>query len=245
MNASDADLSRLVERSLSGTIGFAHRGAALTSRGHNTLPAFERALALGADGLETDVSLTADGVPVLVHPRLLPARGPAMSTLMRRDLPEHIPSLADLYDRCGTDFALSLDMRAPQAAAAVISEAAEHDALARLHLTYWKLSTLEAWRVRWPEVQLMFATMPLRPRQTVRLMARLSDIDVGLNMHHWFCSRSLIELALEKQLRIFAWGVRKSVRVESLVARGVDGVYCDDVEGMVRVLNGRRNPTCG
>ena len=47
-------------------IGFAHRGA----RAHapdNTSESFELALRLGASGLESDVWLTADGVPVLDH----------------------------------------------------------------------------------------------------------------------------------------------------------------------------------
>lgn len=47
-----------------------HRGA----RGlwpENTLPAFERALALGVDAVELDVGLTRDGVPVVHHDRRL------------------------------------------------------------------------------------------------------------------------------------------------------------------------------
>ena len=47
-----------------------HRGA----RGllpENTLPAFERAIALGVDGLEFDVGVTRDGVPVVHHDRAL------------------------------------------------------------------------------------------------------------------------------------------------------------------------------
>ena len=55
-----------------------HRGA----RGHapeNTLPGFERALALGVDTLELDVGVTRDGVVVIHHDRRLNpdvARGP-------------------------------------------------------------------------------------------------------------------------------------------------------------------------
>jgi len=44
----------------------AHRGAP-TYAPENTLPAFEKALALGADGVECDIHLTADGVVVLSH----------------------------------------------------------------------------------------------------------------------------------------------------------------------------------
>jgi glycerophosphoryl diester phosphodiesterase len=70
-----------------------HRGA----RGllpENTLPAFERALALGVDTLELDIGVTQDGVVVIYHDRtlnaditrdetgsFLTARGPAISSL--------------------------------------------------------------------------------------------------------------------------------------------------------------------
>ena len=47
-----------------------HRGArGLLSE--NTLPAFERAIALGVDALELDIGMTRDGVPVVHHDRAL------------------------------------------------------------------------------------------------------------------------------------------------------------------------------
>jgi glycerophosphoryl diester phosphodiesterase len=45
---------------------YAHRGAA-AERPENTLPAFRRALELGADALETDAHLTRDGQVVVAH----------------------------------------------------------------------------------------------------------------------------------------------------------------------------------
>src|ERR1700716_2082263 len=45
---------------------YAHRGASRELR-ENTMPAFRRALELGADALETDVHATADGVLVASH----------------------------------------------------------------------------------------------------------------------------------------------------------------------------------
>ncbi len=47
-------------------IVYAHRGAA-AERPENTLASFRRALELGADALETDVHLTADGAVVAIH----------------------------------------------------------------------------------------------------------------------------------------------------------------------------------
>lgn len=43
-----------------------HRGAS-AEEAENTLPAFERAIAAGADAVEFDVRVTADGVPVVMH----------------------------------------------------------------------------------------------------------------------------------------------------------------------------------
>jgi glycerophosphoryl diester phosphodiesterase len=47
-------------------ITFAHRGARLEEP-ENTIPAFRRALELGATGIETDVWLSADGEVVCAH----------------------------------------------------------------------------------------------------------------------------------------------------------------------------------
>ena len=45
---------------------YAHRGAS-AERPENTLPAFERAVEVGADSIETDVHMTRDGVPIIAH----------------------------------------------------------------------------------------------------------------------------------------------------------------------------------
>ena len=44
----------------------AHRGSSAEAP-ENTLPAFEAAVARGADAIELDVRLTADGAPVVIH----------------------------------------------------------------------------------------------------------------------------------------------------------------------------------
>jgi glycerophosphoryl diester phosphodiesterase len=51
---------------LPGPISIAHRGCAGEAP-ENTLLAFERALSQGADVLESDIHLSRDGIPVLIH----------------------------------------------------------------------------------------------------------------------------------------------------------------------------------
>jgi glycerophosphoryl diester phosphodiesterase len=49
---------------------FAHRGGALLAP-ENTMPAIDNGIALGSDGLEIDVQLSADGIPVVIHDHTL------------------------------------------------------------------------------------------------------------------------------------------------------------------------------
>ena len=99
----------------------AHRGGA-GLRPENTIAAFDHAAALGVDGLECDVHLSRDGVPVVFHDdtldRTTDGRGPVAAqdtgALARLDAGYHfasdgafpfrgrdvrIPTLADLLDR--------------------------------------------------------------------------------------------------------------------------------------------------
>ena len=82
-------------------IAFAHRGA----RAHapeNTLEAFALALRLGATGLESDVWLTADGVPVLDHDGVVRSvAGDAIARPPCRPGPaaRAHPPLTDLFER--------------------------------------------------------------------------------------------------------------------------------------------------
>ena len=49
---------------------FAHRGASAYAP-ENTLPAFEKAVDIGADGVELDIHLSRDGRLVVIHDEML------------------------------------------------------------------------------------------------------------------------------------------------------------------------------
>jgi glycerophosphoryl diester phosphodiesterase len=79
----------------------AHRGASADER-ENTLPAFERAIELGADFVELDVQVSADGALVVFHDleldRLTPLRGPLRRRALA-ELREHgIPTLEEVVE---------------------------------------------------------------------------------------------------------------------------------------------------
>jgi glycerophosphoryl diester phosphodiesterase len=72
-------LPEFSQPALSRPLAFAHRGGAAL-RPENTVAAFDHGLSFGADGLELDVHLSRDGVPVVHHDatleRTTSARGP-------------------------------------------------------------------------------------------------------------------------------------------------------------------------
>lgn len=76
----------------------AHRGASRAER-ENTIEAFRRAGAMGADAVELDVRRTADGVLVVHHnPHLDDGR--LVAALRHDELPDHVPTLGAALDAC-------------------------------------------------------------------------------------------------------------------------------------------------
>ena len=78
----------------------AHRGYHLSAP-ENTMAAFEAAVQLGVDGIETDVRLSRDGLPVIIHDRVT-ARKRAVADLTRAeiasDLGHPVAVLAEILD---------------------------------------------------------------------------------------------------------------------------------------------------
>ena len=217
-------------------IAFAHRGGATSRAEQNTLASFARAVTLGS-GIESDVWLTADGVPVLVHRSLL-SRSRPVRTLRRRELSSHVPSVDELYAHCGAGFDLSLDMADPRAVEAVVDSASTRGALDRLWLTYWRLPVVAEWRRRWPEVRLVFPTLLIgSARRTTILLDRLAAIEVdAVNVFHHRLGAHVVAAAHERGLLAFAWGVRRRRGIERALRRGADGVFADDVAALVAAV---------
>jgi glycerophosphoryl diester phosphodiesterase len=223
-------------------IGFAHRGARADAP-ENTLEAFRLAVRLGATGLESDVWRTADGEAVLDHDGLVRRglRRIPIAELRRDQLPEHIPTLAELYDDVGTELELSLDVKDPDAFEPTVAVArqAGGDALARLWLCHHDWRRVASWRPLAEGARLVDSTYLKRiPEGAEQRAAALADAGIdALNLHHSEWSGGLAALLHRFGVHCFGWDAQHERILDELLDAGLDGVYSDHVDRMVRAID--------
>jgi glycerophosphoryl diester phosphodiesterase len=223
-------------------IGFGHRGA----KGYapeNTMESFRLALKLGATGLESDVWVTADGVPVLDHDGVVRERlrKRPIAEIARADLPEHIPDLAELCALyCDTPFHLSLDVKDPAAADPTVATVRQHAPalLPSLWLCHPAFDQVASWRYH-VEPKLVWSTnydaIKTGPERHVAAM-RAASIDV-FNMHHTGWTGGLVALFHRFERLSLAWDLQHEHQLEKLLCMGVDGVFSDFPDRMMHAIS--------
>jgi glycerophosphoryl diester phosphodiesterase len=154
---------------------FAHRGGAKLAP-ENTMPAIDNGLALRSDGLEIDVQLSADGVPVLIHDQTLdrttnrsgPVRNLSAAELAKVDAGFHleidgqhpfrgqgigIPRLDDVLER-HPDARVIIEMKGgqPELARAVGESIRKAKAIDRICVGSFHQSSIDTIRAEHPDV---------------------------------------------------------------------------------------------
>jgi glycerophosphoryl diester phosphodiesterase len=221
-------------------ISFAHRGG----RAHepeNSLAAFQSALRRGADGLESDVRVTTDGELVLVHDARVRSglrRLQVATTPMARLEHAGVVRLQELYERCGTDFELSLDVKDPAAAEPTIELARDHDVVDRLWLCSPDDRFLAELRSTHPDVRLVHSVRVSRIR--VPLERHAADLTAAgidaINLHQSEWTGGLVALFHRFGRLAFGWDAQESRQLDTLLRMKIDAVYSDHVDRMVQAI---------
>jgi glycerophosphoryl diester phosphodiesterase len=222
-------------------IGFAHRGASAEAP-ENTLESFTLARRMGAEGLESDAWITADGAVVLDHDGLVGRRPRrrAIATVRRAELPGHVPTLDELYAECGTAYELSLDVKDPAAAPRVVevARAAGDGAVGRLWLCHHEWEQVAEWRALSDDVRLVDSTRLSRMREgPERRAATLSRVGIdAVNLHNTQWTGGLTTLFHRFGVQAFGWDAQLPRVLDELLDMGIDAVYSDHVDRMTAAL---------
>jgi len=242
-----------------------HRGASAVAP-ENTMAAFREAIAVGADGIEFDVRLTRDGVPVVIHDSTLRRTGGLSqriadltwsevakvdvgSWFSRSFANETVPSLAELFTLFeAKNSTLYLEMKCDSAAeyaplAAACCELIDQRGLKeRVVVECFQLPALKIVSELSSDIKTVALFEPSISNPSV-----LSDqsiinkaVDVGaaaLALHHRLARRSLIEKAKDLGLHIAVWTVDDPAWLERARTLGIDALITNDPAKLISVHN--------
>ena len=226
---------------MNGLFLYAHRGASATTP-ENTLAAFRDALAAGADGVELDVQLSADGVPMVIHDDTLerttsgsgPVAGHPAARLRALDAGawfspdfagEPLPTLAETLQLLAGRLRINLEVKDRQAGTAVLDLLRDFPA-AEVVVSSFDHALLATLRSHAPE-------LPLAVLQAGgdwhRALARAQALNAcAFHTQAELVSRPLLAACHRVPLPVFAWTVDDPRQARDLARIGVAGVFTND-----------------
>jgi glycerophosphoryl diester phosphodiesterase len=222
----------------------AHRGARSGSS-ENTLDAFWEARRVGADGVELDVRLSADGALVVRHDAEIPGLGP-VSTLTVADLPAGVPLLEAAVLACG-DLFINIELKdlpgepgfdsTYPLAVLVAVFVVERNLVDRVVVSSFDLRAADAVRAVEPAMSTAWLT-PGGFDQRRALDSVVARGHGALHPHHASVTPDLVESAHRAGVAINTWTVDEPHRMRELAAAGVDAIITNRAELAKAVLRG-------
>ncbi|WP_042403142.1 glycerophosphodiester phosphodiesterase [Geomicrobium sp. JCM 19037] len=212
-------------------IVIAHRGASEGTIKENTLLAFERAIVVGADYIETDIQMTADGHLVCFHDRVFKGkkiRHLTYSALRKLAKEEgfDVPTLEDTVVLCKGRIRLNLELKETKMEHEVVNVLATHGVMESTLVSSFQLSVLKKVRLASARVTtgLIVGSKRhwLRDRRRIK---KLQTVDVDVVCSHYRYVKKLHHL----NVPLYIWTVNQKKTIRQMLDLNVDGLITDDV----------------
>lgn len=248
---------------LNRPLNIAHRGASKVSP-ENTLPAFRKALDLGADGIELDVRLSADGVPVVIHDATVDATSNGSGRVDRKTvaelkqlnaearlgatraglgaLPEtRIPALAEVLDGLGQELLINIELKGVRPfdgrlEHAVVEQVNRFGLRSRVLLSSFNPLALR--RIQRIDPNIPTGLICLRPTwPSLGLASLIVEWPTrALHPHHSLVDAEFVRRAHEQGVRVHTWTVDDPALMRRLIALNVDGIITNAPDILVDIL---------
>jgi glycerol kinase len=213
---------------------FAHRGASHVAL-ENTLSAFDLAVRNGADGIELDVRLTQDNVPVILHDSTLSrtseGKGRIEKTLLC-NRPRTVPTLSDVLTSVPTDVLLYIEIKDDVSGSRVWKEAL--DVVQRHHsrdrVSFCSFNTKLALRFKKECPDFVVGAIlgrhhpKLDPRRPV-----YPELDL-LSFGTTVTNPALIERCRLQTQMTFVWTVDRAAAMKRFIDLGLDAIVTNRIE---------------
>jgi glycerophosphoryl diester phosphodiesterase len=228
---------------------FAHRGASRYAP-ENTLAAFELAVQQGADAIELDAKLTADGQIVVIHDqsvdRTTPASGKVsemtLAQIRQLDAGSHfdvrfsnekIPMLSEVFETVGTSTYINIELTnygspldsLPEKAGELVKK---HNLTGRVLFSSFNPIALMRLRKLIPDAIIgLLALNGLSGWWARSWIGSLLAYD-ALHPHVADVNRSMIQRAHRKHRRVHSYTVNLEDEMNRLGGWEIDGIFTDD-----------------
>jgi glycerophosphoryl diester phosphodiesterase len=238
-------------------LNIAHRGASRIAP-QNTLAAFEKALELGADGIEFDVRRSADGVPVVIHDSTVDAttdgtgRVDAMELAQLKRLDagssfdsafagERIPTLAEVLKTLGGKLFLNIELKVTgvfdrgleQAVVDLVEEHALEEYVLVASFNPFALRRMQQIAPRIP-TGLVYAHPAWPSLRLASLM--MPRPNAALHPGYPLVDEQHVSWARARNARIHVWTVDNPAEMRRLIALDVDGIITNAPDLLGEVL---------
>ena len=215
-----------------------HRGASAVAP-ENTITAFRSAIHAGADGIEFDVRLSADGIPVVIHDDTLSRT----HGLRRRvaDLTGHeldelgVPSLRDLFElMSGNEMLLCLEIKGSSA------ELAERCCELVREFSFEERTIVECFDLNVLKLVDLKTAALFEPRIYPDKYIVDRALAVGasvLALHHRLAKAPLVEKAKLAGLRVVVWTVDDRAWISKARSLGIEALITNDPATMIEAAD--------
>ncbi len=207
----------------------AHRGVH-TVVPENTVAAFEAAVALGVNGIETDVRISLDGLPVLIHDRVI-ASG-AVADLTRREIEQAVGHEVPTLDEALEHFSgilWNIEIKTTRALSSVIRVLEKHQAGHRIIVTSFRHDLVA---ICASSLLVNCGLLVAHRPQTLNSFLTDFDCDGNPRVNHIVWDYDILDDSLLKQaamdgFRNFVYGPMTKMEHDYCRELGVDGVITD------------------
>jgi glycerophosphoryl diester phosphodiesterase len=212
-----------------------HRGVH-TQAPENTLAAFDAAIALGADGIETDIRVSKDGIPILFHDRLTPD-GEEVSAITQTNLSLRVgysvPTLEEALQQLvpkSPEFLWNLEIKTPHALEPTVEILRHYRTSKHILLTsFWHPLVLEMSQRVEVDCGLLVAHRPLNFQSRPSWIPNHPLIHT-LVYYYDTVDPELVALSQACGLRTLVYGAKTRDDHMQLLQWQVDGIISDTPE---------------
>lgn len=247
----------------------AHRGANFFAP-QNTIPAFEKAVELSADGFETDIHLTKDGIPVLCHNYTIDATSDAKGNisdytyeeLLKFDFGGYFSSayagtkiptvdeFLELFKKADLDI-LNIEIKSPKdpkefnIVEATIDLAKEHGLFDKLLISSFNSELLVRAKDYDAECKTGFLYAPTKKWSIPAILdpigfAQSIKAD-ALHPYELFVTREYVERAHANGIMVNPWTIDKVKTIDKLLDYGVDGIITNHPDLVRHIMEVRKS----